>query len=716
MSHKELFSYQVDADGIGLLTIDQQGKSTNLFSLEFVEAFIEQAQQVIADADVKGLIITSGKKMFMPGADLNELRNMGSNPQEILDKLMQMHRSFREIETAGKPFVAAINGTAMGGGLELSLLCHHRIVIDDPKIKLGLPESKVGLLPGGGGTVKLPYLLGIQNALIYLLQGIEARPQKALKDGLVGELATDQEDLIAKAKAWILANPRAFQPWDNKKHKIPGGGLMTPNGFQTMAGAIGNLRKMTHGNYPAHNSIMSIIHDSLTLNMDRAVEIEARYFTHILGTPEAKNMIRTGFVEMQKARKGKARPQDQPPYEVKKVGILGAGMMGAGIAFVSAKVGMEVVLKDVSEEKAEKGKDYSRKILEKRIKKGFYTQEKADAILNRIQPTADPQAVAGCDLVIEAVFEDPGLKARVTQETEAVLEADKIFGSNTSTIPITQLAQASDRPENFIGIHFFSPVDKMPLVEIIVGEKTGDRAIAAAVDYSVAIGKIPIVVNDSRGFFTSRCFGMFCQEGAFLLEEGVPAAMVENIAKNQGMPVGPLAVTDEVTLTLGTHVYESYPEELKTGINKRFYELERRMIEEFGRPGKSSGKGFYDYPEKGKKKLWPELSSIFQTDPKTYDRDFIARRIMHRQALESFRCLEEGVLHTASDGDIGSVLGWGFPIYTGGSLSYIDYVGIQQFVEDCDAFAERFGEHWQVPDSLRSLAKAGKSVHAYQPS
>ncbi|MBX2878264.1 MAG: enoyl-CoA hydratase/isomerase family protein [Saprospiraceae bacterium] len=709
----DLFEFVVGEDGIGIFTINQVNNPTNLFSSAFINAYLEVAKQAIADENIAGVIVTSGRSMFMPGADLRELNKMGGDPAGQLQGMLEMHTAFREIETSGKPFVAAINGTAMGGGLELCLACHHRIVLNNIKIKLGFPESKVGLLPGGGGTVKAPYLLGIQNALMYLLQGLEVRPPKALKDGLIDELAENQEELIAKAKDWIKNNPKPVQAWDNKKHRIPGGNIWTPNGMQVMMGAAGNLTKMTHGNYPAQRYILKVVHDGLQVPIDRALEIEARYFTKLVDSKEAKNMIRTGFMGIQAAKKGKARPKEEPKYEIKKLGILGAGMMGAGIAYVSAKAGMEVVLKDVSMEGAEKGKAYSTKLLDKAIKRGRSTEEKKQALLSRITPTDDPSQMAGCDLVIEAVFEDPTLKDKVTKETEAVLAEDKVYASNTSTIPITLLAKSSKRPEQFIGIHFFSPVDKMPLVEIIVGEKTEAKAIAAAVDYTVAIGKVPIVVNDSRGFYTSRCFGTFASEGIFMLEEGVPAAMVENVAKAKGMPVGPLAVTDEVTLTLGMHVYESDPSPNKAVYQTRMYEIQKNLVNNHERKGKKWGKGFYDYPEGGKKKLWPGLKELYNSNVETLDKETVGKRILHRQALEAYRCLEEGVLRSTMDGDIGSVLGWGFPIYTGGALSYIDFVGMDQFIQDCDAFAETFGPRWAVPDSLRAMAAAGSSIHEF---
>ena len=423
-------------------------------------------------------------------------------------------------------------------------------------------------------------------------------------------------------------------------------------------------------------------------------------------------MIRTGFFAIQDAAKGKARPKDEPKYEIQKLGVLGAGMMGAGIAYVSAKAGMDVVLKDVTVEGAEKGKAYSTSLLDKAIAKKRSTPEKKEALLAKITPTDDPNAVEGSDLIIEAVFENVELKDKVTKETEAVLGEDKVYGSNTSTIPISLLAKSSARPENFIGIHFFSPVDKMPLVEIIVGEKTADKAIAAAVDYTVAIKKVPIVVNDSRGFFTSRCFGTYVTEGMFLLEEGVPAPMIERVATKIGLPVGPLAVHDEVSLTLSVHIFESDPAE-KSAAEKRSYAMVKDLVENHKRTGKRDGAGFYDYPKGGQKKLWPGLKKIYTPNVDALSEEVVKKRMLHRQVLESYRCLDEGVLRSTTDGDIGSILGWGFPIFTGGALSYIDYVGMENFIADCDAFKAQFGERWDVPQSLRDLAAAGKSIHDF---
>ncbi len=708
----KLLSFSVDADGIGTLVINQTENSANLFSEEFIKRYVEVAHAAIADDSVKGVIVTSGKPIFMAGADLRALLEDIPDKGAFTQTILEMHKGMREIETGGKPFVAAINGTALGGGLELCLACHHRIALNSTKIKIGFPEIKVGLFPGGGGTVKAPYLMGIQTALMYLLQGIEARPQKALKDGLIDAVAETEEEMLAAAKAYILATPNPVQPWDNKKHRIPGGNIWTPNGVQTMVGASGNVGKLTHGNYPSAQKIIKVIHDGIQIPVDRALEIEARNFTAAASTPEAKNMIRTGFFAIQDAAKGKARPKDQPKYEIEKLGVLGAGMMGAGIAYVSAKAGMNVVLKDVSQEGAEKGKAYSTMLLDKAIAKKRSTPEKKEALLAKITPTDDPNAVEGSDLIIEAVFENVDLKDKVTKQTEAVLAEDKIYGSNTSTIPISLLAKSSARPENFIGIHFFSPVDKMPLVEIIVGEKTEDKAIAAAVDYTVAIKKVPIVVNDSRGFFTSRCFGTYVSEGMFLLEEGVPAPMIERVATKIGLPVGPLAVHDEVSLTLSVHIFESDPAE-KSASEKRSYAMVKNLVENHNRTGKRDGAGFYDYPKGGQKKLWPGLKEIYTPNVNAVSEEDVKKRMLHRQVLESYRCLDEGVLRSTTDGDIGSILGWGFPIFTGGALSYIDYVGMDQFIADCDAFKALHGDHWEVPQSLRDLAAAGKSIHDF---
>lgn len=702
-----ILTHNIDADGIATIVLNQINESTNLFSYELIRTYIATAMELIANPSVKGIIVTSGKKEFIAGADLRMLLNPPADKQQVFNDLMEMHKGFRQLEKGGKPIVAAINGTALGGGFELALACHYRIALNNPKIRIGLPEVQLGLFPGGGGTQRVTRMIGIGPALMNILQAKQFVPQEAMANGYVDALADTPETLLASAKEWILKVGKKVQPWDDSSHRIPGGGLMSKNGFQNMVGGIGNLRKKTHGHYPGAQYAMAVIHDGLELPIDRALEIEARYFVKAMYQPEAHNLIRTGFFAINEAKKGKAKPENCGVYEIKKLGILGAGMMGAGIAYVSAKAGMDVVLKDVTVEAAEKGKDYSVKLLQERVSKGKMSKEDMQAFLDKIKTTADAADMRGCDLVIEAVFENPELKATVTKETEAVLDADKIYASNTSTIPITLLAQASQRPQNFIGIHFFSPVDKMPLVEIIVGKETSERAIGAAIDYVTSIDKVPIVVNDSRGFFTSRVFGVYTGEGALLLEEGTPAALIENAAKRVGMPVGPLAVTDEVALTLALHVLDASGAALPPAV-QRVYNVYAKLARELGREGKKVKKGFYDYPEGGKKQLWSGLQDIFPQRDNGIDAETVEKRLLHIMALESYRCLEEGVLRSSRDGDVGSLLGFGFPPYTGGVFSYIDYVGAQQFVNECDDFAQRFGERFAVPDSLRQFAAEGK--------
>jgi len=697
-------------DGIAIIKIHMVEEPTNLFSIDFIKNYLETAQQLVENEAVKGVIVTSAHRDFMAGADLKFIANPPEDKKGLLDDLLQAHQGFRALEQAGKPFVAAINGTALGGGYELALTCHHRIAVDAPKIKIGLPETQLGLLPGGGGTQRLTYLIGVPKAVTYILQGKQFRPQRALEEGFVDALAEDTKAAIAQAKTWILQNSNPTQPWDNRGYKMPQGGLMSKKGSETMIGGIGNLRKKTHGHYPGAKYAMAAIHDGIVLPIDRGLEIEARYFIKAFYSKEAQNIIRTGFFAVNEAKKGKTKPKGYDTYQVNKLGILGAGMMGAGIAYVSARAGMDVVLKDISTEGAEKGKAYSTKLLQKRVNKGRMTPEKMQEVLDKIQPTDQASAIEGCDLVIEAVFEDPQLKAQVTKETEAVLTEDKIYGSNTSTIPISLLAKASERPKNFIGIHFFSPVDKMPLVEIIVGKETSEYAIAGAIDYVTQIKKVPIVVNDSRGFFTSRVFGTYTGEGALLLSEGVSPIVIENVAKTMGMPVGPLAVTDEVTLSLCLHVMDAAEEE-RDATTQKLYDLYHTLAVEHGRVGKKAGKGFYEYPANGEKHLWEGLGELFPSQADALDPAIVGKRLLHIMALESYRCLDEGVLRSATDGDVGSMLGLGFPPYTGGVFSYIDYVGMQQFVADCDDFAERFGSRFDVPDSLRTMAEVGKSFH-----
>ena len=709
----DILSYRRDPDGVAVITIDMKDQPTNLFSFSFVEKYLEAAEKAVEDPAVTGLIIDSARRDFMAGADLKFLGDPPEDRQKLLDGMLQMHRRFRKLEKSGKPFAAVLTGNCLGGGYELSLTCHRRFALDDDAYRIGLPEVKLGVFPGGGATQRLPHIVGIEKTMKTILMARRLHPRDAFESGLVDELVDERKRLIPRAKKWILETRTARQPWDDPSHRMPGGKLMSPSGFQTMVGGIGNLRKKTHGNYPGAQYALSAMHDGLQIPIDRGLEVEARYFIKAFYSPEAQNLIRTGFFFVNDAKKGEAKPEGYETSKVDKLGVIGAGMMGAGIAYVSALAGMEVILADIDRKKAEAGKDYSRKRLDERLKAGKTKEERAAKTLDRISPTGALEDLEGCSLVIEAVFEDPELKARVTREAEKYLEPAALTASNTSTLPITRLAGASRWPENFIGIHFFSPVEKMPLVEIIMGEKTSDYALASAIDYVGQIGKVPIVVNDSQGFFTSRVFGTYTGEGTLLLSEGVPPAVIENVARRVGMPVGPLAVADEVSLTLGLHVMDNMPEMPKH--RRRIYEIYDTLVNEYGRAGKKVKKGFYEYPDGKEKHLWKGLTELFPPIRDYLDPETVGKRLLHIMALESYRCLEEGVLRRARDGDVGSMLGFGFPPYTGGVFSYIDYVGPGEFVADCDDFADRFGPRFEVPDSLRERAAGGNYFYANAP-
>jgi 3-hydroxyacyl-CoA dehydrogenase/enoyl-CoA hydratase/3-hydroxybutyryl-CoA epimerase len=608
--------------------------------------------------------------------------------------------------------VAAINGAALGGGWEIALACHHRIALDNSSVQLGLPEVTLGLLPGGGGVVRMVRLLGLEKALPYLAEGKKVRPDAALKAGLIHQLASDKDDLLVKARAWIAANPSAVQPWDVKGYKIPGGTPSSPNVAQMLAIAPSVLRDKTKGCFPAPEKIMCAAVEGAQVDFDTAQIIEARYFTELTTGQVAKNMIGTFWFQLNEINAGGSRPQGFEPYVTKKVGVLGAGMMGAGIAYVSAVAGIEVVLKDVSIEGAEKGKDYSVKLLEKKVGRGQMSADKRDGILARIKPTVSDADFAGCDLIIEAVFEDRDLKANVTAAAERAALSDAVIASNTSTLPITGLAAAVQKQDKFIGLHFFSPVDKMPLVEIIKGEYTSDEALARGFDYVMQIKKTPIVVNDSRGFFTSRVFGTFTNEGLAMLGEGVSAAMIENEARKASMPVGPLAISDEVSMSLMNHIRQQTIKDLAAE-GKQIpahpaYAVIDMMLNEYKRPGKTAGAGFYDYPAGGKKHLWPELKARFEKADAQISQVDVRDRILFIQALETVRCLEEGVLKSVADANIGSIFGIGFAAWTGGALQFINQYGVQDFVARAQYLAEQYGERFLPPALL--LEKAAKNA------
>jgi 3-hydroxyacyl-CoA dehydrogenase/enoyl-CoA hydratase/3-hydroxybutyryl-CoA epimerase len=717
-----MIKYSIE-NGIAIVSFDMQGYPMNVMNDDSMNAFKENMQKAIQDTEVKGIIITSEKEdNFFAGADLKWLQGILNapdfSPKNMYPKQLALEMMFREFETCGKPLVAAINGHALGGGYEIALLCHYRIAINNPKIKIGLPEAQIGLFPGAGGTQRLPRMIGIEAAAPILLEGKQLTPQEALKAGLVNELVANREELLAAAKKYLTSNPSAMQPWDEVKKgkivykesfKIPNGAIQSPKGAMLMLPGTALMMDKTKGNYPAQMYIMKCLYEGLQVPIDKGLAIEARYFCELMARPEPRGMIRTLFIAMGEANKGVARPKNIPATNIKKVGVLGAGMMGAGIAYVTALAGMQVVLKDVTLEAAEKGKDYSRDLGKKGISKGKTTQEKVEAMLSLIQTTDSVKDLEGCDLIIEAVFENRELKAKVTKETEEVLAKTAVFGSNTSTLPITSLAEASVRPENFIGIHFFSPVDKMPLVEVIMGKKTSDYALALTIDYILKIKKTPIVVNDSRGFYTSRCFGTYTSEGIEMVAEGINPQLVESAGTMAGMPVGPLDVADAVAIDLAYKVMKQQEQDTGEKIeNIPSGKVVKKFVEELERFGKKNKKGFYAYPDNGKKYLWEGLSELYPIKKEQPTLEYIKKRILHRQAIEAVKCLEEGVLKSATDGDIGSILAWGFAPYTGGIFSYIDAIGVANFVKELDELADAHGERFRPTAKLREMAKEGK--------
>jgi len=711
----QTIQYEVGNDGIAILTIDLPGRPMNVLAPEFMSDLETLTDRISSDDAVKGAVLTSGKKSFIAGADIMDIVTVydrGLSPAEAAGFSRNLNRQLRKLETCGKPFAAAINGLALGGGLEVCLACHYRVLANDPGVVIGFPEVNIGLIPGGGGTQRLPRLIGTEKALPLILQGKNIRPEKALELGIVHELAPAQE-VIERAKQWLLESGDPIAPWDKKGFKVPGGaGANTPRNAQTFMVGTSLIVGKTQNNYPAPIAAMSAVYEGCITPIDAGLDIESQYFGTLLAGPVARNMMRSLFINKGAADKLARRPEGIEKSKVSKLGILGAGMMGAGIAYVSAKAGMEVVLLDTSIDNAEHGKAYSANLLKKAIERKRSTEAKAEGLLSRIKPTTDYNDLEGCDLVIEAVFESVDLKADVTVKTEAVVPESCIFASNTSTLPITGLAKASQRPDQFIGLHFFSPVDRMPLVEVILGEKTGDEAIARSLDYIQQIRKTPIVVNDSRGFYTSRVFGTATNEGIMMLAEGVKPALVENIAKKAGLPVGPLAVVDEVTLELAYKIGK----ETAQAMGKQYpadkgQEVIFRMVEDLDRKGKRFGAGFYDYPADAKKHLWPGLSEEFPASEEQPPVDELIKRLLYIQALETARCFEEGVITHPEDGDIGSIFGWGFPPWAGGTLSLIDTVGIGEFVSECDRMAEAYGSRFAVSDWLRDRARQNLSFY-----
>ena len=718
-------SYKVDSDGVAIITWDLENRSMNVLNAQSVNEYRDIVEKLVKDDQVKGIIIASAKEAFIAGADLtsNDTFNFDkigedkvAAAQTIYDGVMNLNKLFRTMETSGKPFVAAINGHALGGGLEICLACHYRVAIDNDRIQIGQPEAKIGLIPGAGGTQRVPRLAGVtQDVMGFLLAGNPVTPKKAMSMGLVNEIV-EKDMLIEASKKYILDNGKSVQPWDEKGFRLPSGAPYTPKGMMIWAAASSSLRKMSYGNYPAQKAILSALYEGVQVPIDAGLRIEARQMTKVIMDPVSRNMVRSLFVNMQALNKGARRPKDFEKYNVKKVGILGAGLMGAGIAYVTAKAGIEVILIDQNQEGADKGKDYSVKLLDKALSRKKTTEEKKEKLLGLITPTTDYAKLNGADLIIEAVFENRDIKADVTAKAESQISETAVFGSNTSTLPITGLAKNSSRPANFIGVHYFSPVEKMPLVEIIMGEETSQETLAKTMDYVQKIKKTAIVVNDSRGFFTSRVFGTYTGEGMEMLAEGINPALIENAGKMTGMPMAPLALMDAVALDLaykvGVQTKKDYEAEGKEFPISEPQKVLEEFVEKQGRLGKKNNKGFYEYPENGKKFLWPELFKLYDQIEDQPDVEILKQRLLYIQALETAKCYEENVLTDVRDADIGAILGWGMAPWTGGPLSFIDMVGIKEFVAEADKLAQKYGDRFTPCKMLRDMAEKNESFHS----
>ena len=721
------FQIDVDADGIALITWNMAERSMNVITTSVIEELGALVDKVTADAAIRGAIVTSSKDAFCGGADLTMLEGMGAVFADLVrtkgeeaaaafvfEESRKLSLLYRRLETSGKPWVCALNGTAMGGGFELALACHHRVAADNPKTRLGLPEIKIGLFPGAGGTQRVARMLAPADALQFLLKGDQLKVDRAKAMKLI-DAVVPQTDLINAAKDWIKAGGKAKAPWDTEGFRLPGGPVYSKAGMMTFPAANAIYRRETYDNYPAARAILQVVYEGLQLDMDTALRVESRWFAKILRSPQAAAMIRSLFVSMQDLNKGARRPANEPPTSLKKIGVVGAGFMGAGIAQVSAGAGLQVALIDRDQETADKGKAALHKALSDRVMKGRMKGAERDELLARITPTADYSALKDCDLVIEAVFEDRKVKSEVIAKIQAVIGDNAIFASNTSTLPITSLASEFKEPERFIGIHFFSPVDRMMLVELILGKQTGNRALAAALDYVRAIRKTPIVVNDSRGFYTSRVVGTYIREGHLMLTEGIPAAMIENVGRMAGMPVGPLSLNDEVAVDLAWKILKATEADLGAkAVDARQKKLLEEMVEKRGRFGRKNSKGFYDYPANGPKKLWPDLIELQPKkllDPEKIDVEEMKLRLLGIQALETARCFEEKVLTDVREADVGSILGFGFAPFSGGTLSYIDGMGTKRFVELCRKLEKKYGPRFAPNKLLIDLAAKGEGFY-----
>ena len=689
--------------GIARITWDMPDRSVNVINNESKAAFALAVDKALEDDSVRGVIIGSAKVDFIAGADLQMLLAM-DGVEQVLALCEENNALQRRIETGGKPFVAVINGHALGGGLELCLSCHYRIAADKPSAQIGLPEVTLGLLPGGGGTQRLPRLIGIDKALPLLLEGRHVSPQVALDLGIVDQIVAS-DDLYAAAERWIEEDGNARKPWYDRGYRPPEPAVQSANGYELFVAGNAQLHSKTFGNYPAPKAIMSCVYEGMQVPIDVGLKIESNYIAKLFTSKETQNMIRTLFFSVNDAKKLGRRPQNVPPVWHRRIGVVGAGLMGSAIAYVSALNGIEVTLLDTTPELANQGKAYGREVMDTNIARGQMTETRRDEIQARITTTTDFADLTGCELVIEAVFEDRDIKTAVTKMTESMIAEGAIYASSTATLPITGLAKASSRPANFIGLHFFSPVDRMVLVEVIRGEETSDECLARALDYIKRIGKAPIVVNDSLGFYTSRVVAKFVEEGIAMVGEGISPALIENGGKLAGFPLGPLALADEVSLQLMYNTRRQRHCDL--GVDYVLKPAEKvlgRFVEEFARLGRKSGGGFYDYPEETSKRLWPGLREHYPMRNDQPNLDEVKKRLMFVQSVDAARCLEEEVLTDPRDGDVGSILGWGFPSYTGGAVSYIDFVGAGKFVEECERMCATYGERFAPPVSLREMA------------
>ena len=704
--------YEKDNLNIVTLTLDMPGKPVNVINQAFFADLEQALERLASDEPVAGIILVSAKNSFVAGGDIDMIFQL-TDPKTTFEIIERFKAQLRRLETLGKPVVAALNGTALGGGLELALACHYRVAIDDPRAKFGLPEVNWGLLAGGGGVTRLTRLLGLQAAFPFLVEGNQVSAQEAQKAGIIHELAANRAEMLQKAHDWILSNPQASQPWDQKGYKIPGGDPSKPHIAQVISVAPAMLLAKTLGNYPAPLAILGVMVDGAMVDFDTAMRIETRAFSALATSQTSKNILQATWYQLNEISNGRSRPAGIEPQVTKKVGILGAGLMGHGIAYTAASAGIEVVLKDISLAAAEAGKAQVEKILDGRLKQGKISPEEKQIILNRITPANDYADLRGCDLIIEAVFENREVKGQVIRDTEKELSEDAIFASNTSTLPISGLAEMSARPENYVGLHFFSPVHKMKLVEIIRGHKTAPRTLAKAFDFVLKIRKTPIVVNDSRGFYTSRVFTTFVHEGMALLAEGQSPRAIEMAAMLAGMPMGPLAVADEVNLGLALHIRQQTRRDL-IAEGKEFVELPSdrildMMVNGEKRPGKTQGSGFYEYPAGAKKYLWPKLKDIFPLKGEKLSQQKMSERMMFVQALETARCYEEGVIDSVGDANIGSIFGWGFAPFKGGTLQFINDYGLPAFVQKCQELTSEYGKRFEPPAVLIEMAKAGKT-------